>query len=183
MEKYNLENLISTLFVLGYDQLDSIFLTLITGKIYTEKGNQFEYEEKEFTKEFKKFVNFDGFVYKLKEGLTLKSNTKLFKDKTYTIKDLFTSGVVNKKLSDYLINFDFRDIIIRKISLIGPNKIDKLACLFSNKEKSIIYEMFGIEDIEKKELDKSMSAYRRIYNQESIDIDNTIKALSKLKLK
>lgn len=185
MEKYSLENLISTLFALGFEQVDSTFLTLILGKISKDKikEKQFKYEDNEFTIQFQKFVDFDGFVYKLKEGLTLESDTELLKNETYAIKDLFTVGIVNRKLMKYFTNFDFKDIIIHKINLIGIDRIDQMPCLFSNKEKSIMYEMFGIEDMHRQETNRSLQAYDRIYNQESIDINNAIAGLKKVKKK
>lgn len=85
--------------------------------------------------------------------------------------------------SENLIGFDFRDIIIRKINLIGLDRIDKLSCLFSNKEKNIMYQMFGIEDMYRQESTKSLQAYAKIYNQENDDIDNAIRTLSKMKSK
>ena len=185
MEKYNTENLIFTLFALGFEQIDSIFLTVIVGKISTEQIElqQFKYEEKAFTKQFEGLVDFDGLVYKLKDGLTLESDTKLFKDKVYTINELFIAGVVNKKLLRYFTNFDFRDIIIHKINLIGLDRIGQLSCLFSDKEKNIMYDMFGIEDMHRQESSKSLQAYEKIYNQENDDIDNAIRTLSKMKSK
>lgn len=181
MKKYTLENLLSALFALGFEQIDSFLITLMIGKISIEqkKEKQFKYEDGVFSTQFQKYVDFDGLVYKLKEGLTLETDTGLLEDEIYTIKDLFTSGIVNKKLAKYLANFDFRDVIIRKINLIGTDRLDKLSCLFSNKEKNIMYKMFGIEQMHREQSDMSSQAYQDFYNEESIDVDMILKHSNK----
>jgi hypothetical protein len=185
MEKFNSENLISSLFALGFEQVDFTLYTLVLEKILLEQGKnkQFEFVEEAFTSQFSKYVYFDGHEYKLKDGLTFGSEVKMFNDEKYTLKQFFGFNGVNKKLIEYLQHFDFRDVIIQKINLVGVDRIDELSGLFCNKEKNIIYVMFGIEEMQRGDAKKSMEAYDRIYNQENVDVDNAIKKLTKKKVK
>ena len=73
----------------------------------------------------------------------------------------------------------FRKIIIKKIESLGVDRIDSYDLLFSDKEKEIMYRMFGIENMHRENAIKQSKIYSQIYNQESGDIDRVIKGLKK----
>lgn len=178
MEKFNLENLLCTLFSLGFNQIDSIFYNLVLDKISTDQDGkkQFKFINSDFTRQFKDFVVSDELGYKLKEGFTLESNIKSSNEMESLLNQFLCDNAINRKLREYFNTFDFRDIIIHKINLIGVDRIDKLSNKFSNKEKEIINEM------QREEEQKYIAAYSRIYDQESKDIEATVKRLSKTKM-
>ena len=64
---------------------------------------------------------------------------------------------VNPVLLDYLKQFDFREVIYRKIQACNFN-LDNLSSYFCKKEKEIIADMFGIDD--------SVSIFKKAYELE-----------------
>ena len=50
----------------------------------------------------------------------------------------------NNKLIEYINSFDLRDIVIKKISILGQSSKEMLKSCFSNKEKEVIIEMFNL---------------------------------------
>lgn len=137
MEKINTEILVSSLFVTGFDQVDSILFTYTLGKLAIENRELklFEYKENMFSNTFNKYVTFDGNVYKLKEGYAL--DTNISENNSYQI-PLQRSLNTNQVLIDYLNNFDFKEIVARKVSEMGYEQKEHL---FSTKEKEIINEI------------------------------------------
>lgn len=109
MEKINTEILVSSLFKLGFDKVDSILFTYTLAKI--TKDGVFFFEEQDTSIAFKKYVNFyDGFI-RLKDGYSLDTNISPNDSIPITIgQSLFG----NKYLFDYLSILDFTDIILKK---------------------------------------------------------------------
>ena len=60
---------------------------------------------------------------------------------------IFINTYPNKKLLEYLESVDFREIISKKVSTMGYERLDKFDYLFSNKEKQIILEMSETQSI------------------------------------
>jgi hypothetical protein len=91
---------------------------------------------------FNEYVIFDGFTYRLKDGITLDTNVSPVSTRVLPLKYALHT---NKKLIEYLSNLDFRKIILKKIKTLGIDRVDSFDLLFSNKEKDIISDMFGIK--------------------------------------
>ena len=137
MEKINSEILISSLFNLGFDKVDAALFTHTLGKISVAHGSEkFAFEDDKFSDTFEKYVTYDGFVFKLKEGYTLNTNVSQIDGFVRPIKEVLRT---NKCLMDYLNNLDFREIVLKKAQLYGystPDQIDD--DIFSSKEIKIL---------------------------------------------
>ena len=137
MEKINTESLISSLFILGFDKVDPVLFTYTLGKLsLDDKEKKFYFEEQEPSIGFKKYVDYDGVVCKLKDGLTLDSmvsyNDKVF----YPLRKMLNS---NKSLIEYLSQLDFSEIVSRKAESYGVKSVeDASLILFCEKEICIL---------------------------------------------
>ena len=147
MEQINSETIISSLLVAGYDQVDTLLYTYLVGKLSIDdrKSQVFEFIENDFSKTFEEYIQFDGIKYKLKEGYNINSNIKVTKDDYYPLRKLLKT---NNKLIEYINSFDLRDIVIKKISILGQSNKEMLKGCFSNKEKEVIIEMFNLNQEE-----------------------------------
>jgi len=134
MEKISTEDLISSLLVYGFDKVDNFLYTSVLSKLATDECN---YDEIEITgepisKNFKKYVDYDGKAFKLKEGFTLDSMVLNESGYKVTLRNYLSSS---RFLNSYLSGFDFHDVISKKMSYL---KIDDTAKLteeyFSKKE-------------------------------------------------
>ena len=146
MEKINTEILVSSLFTIGFDKVDALLYTYTLGQlsIDNQKLQLFEFEDSETSQKFNDYVDYDGIIFKLKDGITLETNVSSVENHVWPLgKALHT----NKKLIEYLSGLDFRKIIVKKIESLGVGRIDSFDLLFSNKEKEIMYKMFGIENM------------------------------------
>lgn len=137
MKIINTEALVSSLFVIGFDRIDSILYTYTLGAltIDNQKTNMFQFENKELSSTFNKYVDSSSWGFKLKEGYTLDTNISTIKDYNWTLRDLFNK---NKDLIEYLRNFDFSKIITKKVELCGIENVSQLDTRFSNKEIELI---------------------------------------------
>ena len=146
MEKINTEILVSSLFAIGFDRVDPLLFTYTLGQlsIDNQELQLFEFEDSETHQLFNIFVDYDGIVYKLKDGLTIDTEVICDDVVVYPLIKLLNT---NKKLIEYLSQLDFRKIIKCKIDALGPERIDKYDELFSSKEKEIMYEMYGTKQI------------------------------------
>ena len=109
MEKINTEILVSSLFKIGFDKVDSLLYTNTLGKlsIDNQKSQLFDFVDSETSPLFNEFVNYDGIEFKLKDGITLDTNVSPIKDHVFPLgKALHT----NEHLIDYLEQLDFKDI-------------------------------------------------------------------------
>lgn len=145
MEKINTEILVSSLFIVGFDKVDNLLFTYTLGQLSIDNHELqlFEFEDSETSSKFNEYVDYDGTVFKLKDGVTLKTNVSHVSGHEWPLKRALHS---NRKLIEYLLKLDFKKIIYRKIETLGIDKINSFPSLFSDKEKEIINEMFGIEE-------------------------------------
>ena len=176
MEKINTEILVSSLFAIGFDKVDALLYTYTLGQlsIDNQKLQLFEFENSETNQIFNEYVDYDGIIFKLKDGITLETNVSHVENYSWPLKKaLYT----NKKLIEYLSRLDFRKMILKKIESLGVDKIDSFDLLFSNKEKEMMYKMFGIENMHRKNAIRQLQIYDNLSNQESNDIDKTQEAL------
>ena len=82
----------------------------------------------------------------------------------------------NKKLIAYLSLLDFREIIMKKIVLLGDKSIDTIPTYFSNKEKEIMYKMFGIAAMHhEKAIERAISYEEEAHSMDSFVIDDFLK--------
>lgn len=137
MEKINMEMVISSLLIMGFDKVDSILAIFTVGQLSIDnhKTGLFSFENEEFSKTFDEYIECVNSVYSFKEGYNLDSNVSFDNDKYWPLKNRLHT---NKKLLEYLSSLDFTSIIQRKIDFIGQDNVSKFNYLFSEKEKSIV---------------------------------------------
>ena len=125
MEKINTEILVSSLFAVGFDKVDSVLFSLILGKIFVDnQQNQlFEFCDHEITPTFKKYVDFDGNKFKIKAGFSLDTNVS--KIEGYYV-PLEKRLKINSNLINYLNNLDFSEIILKKMELYKIKNIEDM---------------------------------------------------------
>lgn len=142
MEKINSEILISSLFILGFDKVDTIIYTLLLEKILEDNyhNHMFVFEEKGFTKSFNSLINYDGTVFSLKNGINIDTSVIGTKTEPLSVREALHT---NEKLLVYLNNIDFGEIVIKKVNIIGYKKMAELNYLFSNKEKEFITRIYN----------------------------------------
>ena len=133
MEPISTEDIITSLFALGYNQIDSIFVTMVIGKMTLD--TDFKFEDKEFSDMFLTLVDYDGMIYKLKRGKTLDLNISPIEGETYTLRQLYSR---NKELLEYLDKIDIQKIVDKKIKIVGYERLPDNLNIFSNKEKSYL---------------------------------------------
>lgn len=117
------EELLTALFKLGFDKIDPVFYTYALEAL---KGINFELSKDDtLIDEFKKHVNMDGPIYKLKKGI---NHEPLFKKNK------------NDKLMEYVPFIDFEEIVYKKLEAYGLDDFDADPKLFCEKEINIIKE-------------------------------------------
>lgn len=141
MEKISTESMISSLFAIGFDRVDPLLFTYTMGQLFTDNFEMqlFYFEDREFSEQFKKYVDYENGIYKLKKGITLDTNISPLKESVFLLRNALRT---NRQLVGYLSDLDFRKIIIKKIKELGECQIENFDNLFSNREKEIIYDMF-----------------------------------------
>ena len=94
MKIINTEALVSSLFVIGFDKIDSILYTYTLGAltIDNQKTNMFQFENKELSSTFNKYVDSSSWGFKLKKGYTLDTNISTMKDYNWTLRNLFNKN-------------------------------------------------------------------------------------------
>ena len=177
MEKINTEIIISSLFMVGFDKVDSILYTYILGKLMEDNVvlNEYEFKETVPSSNFDKYIDYDNNIFKLKDGLSLNSMVNLSHLQNIEM-PLYKVLITNKKLIKYLNDLEYREIILKKINYLGIDNINNFDTLFSNKEKEIIYKMFGIDKMYR---ERSINNLNNTSDREDNDIDKTIKYLEK----
>lgn len=176
MEKINTEILVSSLFAIGFDKVDALLYTYTLGQlsIDNQQLQLFEFEDEETHQIFNKYVDYDGIIFKLKDGITLDTMASYNDEKFYPLRKMLNT---NSRLIEYLSGLDFRKIIIKKIEALGVDRLDSFDLLFSNREKEIMYKMFGIENMHRENANKQLEVYSQLYDQESRDIDIMLSGL------
>lgn len=180
MEVINTEKIVSSLLGIGFEQVDGILFTIVLGKIILEQRNNFKFEssDNEYSNFFNTYIEQKDSTYRIKNKYNYYSNVSI--DEHYLSLQCalkYQSG----KLTEYLESLDFKDIIVKKINMLGFNQINKYQSLLSTKEKMIVSEIFGIDKMYK-DINKTTSkSYSQvIYEQEDKDIDNAINTLNKV---
>lgn len=197
----NTQNIISSLFLLGFDKLDPFIITatisnitinlrknkevqLKTGKEYSVYEIKFTSDDK-ISKSFEKIVDMD-FITKLKDGFTMDTDiAKIINlnNISMTVKQYLNTSN-NRLLVQYIKeNIDLRKIILEKISAYQQTNPDYIKEAFSNKEKIMIMEIFGLNDIFRELHKQSNAVNQMLYNQENNDIDNAIQTLERIRKK
>ena len=149
MERINTETLISSLFSLGFDKVDTALFVYTLGKISTEdRRKKFVFEDDKFSSTFKKYIDYDGSVFKLKEGYTIETNVSQTDGFVRTLGEtLYT----NDSLINYLNGLDFGEIVSRKAKVYGVCTIDQAdEAIFSSKEIGVLKDIDYGKKTEKK---------------------------------
>lgn len=146
MININSEMLVSSLFELGFDSVDSMLFTYTLGKLSLDnyKLNLFEFKDDLTTNTFNKYVDYNGITFKLKEGYSLDTNVSPIEGHNFPLRYALQT---NKKLLEYLQNVDFKEIVSKKISTVGYDRLERFDYIFSTKEKQIILEMSETQSI------------------------------------
>ena len=155
MEKIivNTETIISSLFLLGFDKVDSVLFTLIQGNIksilskkyYDIEFNNTFYNcelifasDKPFSHVFEKCIDDNGVYFSLSEKYSLDTDVSKYlglEDYMYTLRE-YLGRNNNARLLSILINdyIDMSEIVKIKLNQVGRENIE----LFSKKELEII---------------------------------------------
>lgn len=147
MKEINTETIIIMLLLLGFDRVDSILYTLVLGKLIIDNQTtkMFNVEDSKISEIFLDYVKYENGVFKLKNELTFVIDQDSDNYSNYPV-SLRRFLAYNQKLVTYLNQLDFKDLIIKKIYLIGTKNWDKLNYLFSKKEQEIISNISNFED-------------------------------------
>lgn len=133
MEKINTEILVSSLFSIGFDKVDAALFTYTLGQLSIDNKQLqlFEFEDSETHQIFNKYVDYDGIVFKLKDGITLDTMVSYNDEKFYPLRKMLNT---NKKLIEYLSQLDFSGIVLKKAESYGIQNIEQIdESRFSNK--------------------------------------------------
>lgn len=152
MEKINTEILVSSLFSIGFDKVDAVLFTYTLGQLSIDNKQLqlFEFEDSEIHKIFNKYVDYDGIVFKLKDGITLDTMVTYNNETFYPLRKMLNT---NKKLIEYLSQLDFSEIVLKKAEAYGIQSADNIdSSFFSEKEKDILRLLYEKPQIKKKSL-------------------------------
>lgn len=141
MEKINTEILVSSLFIIGFDKVDTALFTYTLGQLSIDNKQLqlFEFEDSETQQLFNKYVDYDGIVFKLKDGITLDTMASYNVGKYYPLRKMLNTS---KKLIEYLSQLDFSGIVLKKAESYGIQNIEKIdESRFSNKEIDILKKL------------------------------------------
>lgn len=137
MEKINSENIISALFLLGFNKVDVLLYMCVLAKLTLDNQSEewFNLEDEDFSFLFCQNIEFDGKVLKIKGNEGLDTTVMVIDGKPYSLRRMLKC---NKKLMEQMKNLDFEEIIRRKINIIGEDKVYIYRDFFSSKEIDII---------------------------------------------
>lgn len=141
MEKINTEVLVSSLFSIGFDKVDTALFTYTIGQlsIDNQQLQLFDFEDSETHQMFNKYVDYDGIAFKLKGEITLDTMVSYNNERFYPLKKMLNT---NKKLIEYLSQLDFSEIVLKKAKLYGMQNIEQVdKYRFSNKELEILQKL------------------------------------------
>jgi hypothetical protein len=141
METINTEILVSSLFKVGFDKVDGFLFEFVLAKqtMDNQGSNIFKFKDSMTTDFFNKYVDFNGIVFKLKDGITLDTEVSYNNEKFYPLGEMLNT---NKKLIEYLSQLDYSEIVLEKAEMYGEydiNRIDKK--IFSQKEIEILIKL------------------------------------------
>ena len=149
MEKINMEIVVASLLISGFDQVDALLYTYVLGQLSLDNQDLklFVFSDEEFSSNFNKYIDYDGVVFRLKDGLSLETNVSPIEEKYLPLEKKLH---INKRLCEYLSELDYRIIVLKKLAALYDDGIDNPASFFSVKEKQIIYDIFGIDKLPNK---------------------------------
>lgn len=127
------EDIVKVLFLMGFDKVDSTLFVFVLATAKLEE-NDFKFSDLPFTQIFLRYVDYDGIVFTLKEGVTLETEISISKTYSWTLKKLFS----HNRLINHLSKLNFRDLVIHKIQHIGEERLEEFDYLFSEKEKKLV---------------------------------------------
>ena len=145
MEKINTEMLVSSLFNIGFDKVDSVLFSYVLGQLAIDNQELkiFEFEDSDVHQIFDKYVDFDGIAFKLKDGITLDSMVSYNGKKFYPLSKLLNTSRV---LTQYLSQLDFSDIVLKKAKTYGAEKLEQIdESRFSHKEIEIFKHLKDVQ--------------------------------------
>lgn len=148
MEKITAESIISSLLLVGFDKIDIILYTCILEKLSRDNKEMkmFEFIEESSSDIFNDYINYDGVIFSLKDGITMETNISITSNKFIHLKNLL---YINKELIKYFEGLDYIDVVLRKKMIIDNTRLTNIDYLFSDKEKEIL---FGMENNNKKRI-------------------------------
>lgn len=137
MEKINSENIISALFLLGFDKVDVLLYMCVLAKLTLDNQNEerFTLEDEDFSFLFCQNIEFNGKVLEIKGNEGLDTTVMVIDGKPYSLRRMLKS---NEKLMEQMRQLDFEEIIRRKINIMGEDKVYIYRDFFSSKEIDII---------------------------------------------
>lgn len=137
METINTEAMVTSLFRNGFDRVDPLLFsfTLAALKMDDEARRKFSYKDKPLSEWFGKSVELDNGTLKLKDGYTLDSEVMNVSGISIPLSSMLQT---NKKLTEYLGNLDFTEIVSKKVSSLGERSTEENPLLFSEKEKEML---------------------------------------------
>ena len=141
MEELNMEKIISTLFVMGFDEVDSILYSFLLRKLMKEKDffEIFSFKNIEPSQDFSRYVELNGYKNKLKEGYTLESNLSPVEGKYWPLARLLENKS-SKTLMDFLDSIDLGEVIEKKVNALGEERIKNNPSLLCSKEIALLRE-------------------------------------------
>ena len=144
MEIINTEIVVVSLLKSGFDQVDALLYTYVLGQLSLDNQDLrlFVFSDNEFSQCFNKYVDYDGVVFRLKDGMSLEANVSPIEGKQLPLERILHT---NGRLCEYLSGLDYRIIVLKKLITLYEDGVDNPASFFSVKEKQIIYEIFGID--------------------------------------
>ena len=136
---YNIstEDIVKSLFAMGFEKVDTVLFGLVLATTKFEE-NGFKFSDLPFTQIFLRYMDYDGFIFTFKEGVTLDTEMPISKNYSWTLRRLFN----HNRLINYLSTLDFKDIVLRKIKYLGEERLEEFDYLFSEKEKLLAPEYF-----------------------------------------
>lgn len=137
MEKINSENIITALFLLGFDKVDVLLYMCVLAELtLNNHGDEwFVLEDKDFSAIFCQNVEFNGKTFKIKDNKGLDTVIIVINGKPYSLRKMLNC---NDKLLEHIKGLNFEEIVKRKVNIIGEDKIYIYANFFSSKEIDIL---------------------------------------------
>mgnify|MGYP004475111731 CR=1 FL=1 len=137
MEKINSENIISALFLLGFDKVDVLLYMCVLAKLTLDNQNEerFTLEDEDFSFLFCQNIEFNGKVLEIKGNEGLDTTVMVIDGKPYSLRRMLKC---NEKFMEQIKKLDFEKIIRRKINIMCEDKVYIYREFFSSKEIDII---------------------------------------------
>ena len=176
MEELNTEIFLSTLFVMGFDKVDSILNSFLLEKLMKEKAflEKFSFKNREPSQDFRRYVELNGYINKLKEGYTLESNLSPVEGEYWPLARLLENKA-SKTLMDFLDSIDLGEVIEKKVNALGEERIKNNPSLLCSKEIELLRERQEM----KKKAKEEKELLNSLYNQETEDIEKAIDTIRK----